>query len=231
MTFWLTLMLTALPVAALAFPLPLASGPRLDCRVMSLKESRTAGLVVQSRDFSCGAAAVATLLSYHFGRPTTEQEVVEAMTQAGDPELIRQKGFSLLDMKRFLEAAGYQAGGFRLELEQLERVQVPGIILIDTLSYQHFVVLKGVSEGRAFLADPALGHRAMTMEELAKAWNGVLLAAAGPQSEDALGFKLWKPEARGLSVALRPKDRMEHFIPLDPTMKIWDFAKPLRSMQ
>jgi hypothetical protein len=231
MRFWLlsVLLVLALATETGAFPLPLAGWPRLDAKVVSLKEGRTVGVVVQQRDYSCGAAAVATLLTYHFGQRTSEEEVLEVMSQVGSQEVIKEKGFSLLDMKRYLDQRGYQAAGFRLDVDQLAKVKVPGIILIDTMSYQHFVVLKGVVEGMAFLADPALGNRAMELAKLAQDWNGVFLAAAGPQGEEREGFTLWKPEVRGVSLALRPKDRMEHFIPLDPTMRIWDIAKPVRN--
>ena len=221
--------LSALPLAASAFPLPLAAGPRLDRKVVSMKEARTVGIVLQQRDYSCGAAAVATLLTYHFGRQTAEQEIMDLMTEVSNEETIKEKGFSLLDMKRSFESLNYQSAGFKLDVEQLAKLKVPGIILIDTLSYQHFVVLKGVREGLAFLADPALGNRAMPLEELAKAWNGVFLAAVGLEDEDGPGFRLWKPEVRGMGLALRAKDRLEHYICLDPTMRLWDISEPIRN--
>ncbi|MFH0809887.1 MAG: C39 family peptidase [Pseudomonadota bacterium] len=219
----------ALPSGVGAFPLPLAAGPRLDRKVLSLKEARTVGIVTQQHDYSCGAAAVATLLTYHFGRLTTEEEVLDVMARTGSAELIKEKGFSLLDMKRFLDAIKYQSAGFKFTVEQLSSLKVPGIILIDTMTYQHFVVLKGVRDGLAFLADPALGNRAMRLEELQQAWNGVFLAALGQKKDDSQGFQLWKPEVRGLSRALHARDRGEHFIPLDPTMRLWDITKPVRN--
>src|SRR5208283_4171640 len=56
----------------------------------------------QQYDFSCGSAAVATLLSFHYGRPTNETTVFKAMFAAGDQARIQVQGFSLLDMKRYL---------------------------------------------------------------------------------------------------------------------------------
>jgi predicted double-glycine peptidase len=230
MILWLLLawLLLAPLKGACAFPLPLTSGPRLDAKVISLKEARTVGIVLQQRDYSCGAAAVATLLTYQFGRPTGEAEVLDKMRELGNEELIKQKGFSLLDMKRFLESINYQAAGFKLNLEQLADLKIPGIILIDTLSYQHFVVLKGVRDGEAFLADPALGNRAMSLEDVGKAWNGVFFAAVGPEDKNAPGFHLRKPEVRGMSRVMRASDKPIQIIGMDPTMKIWDINKPWR---
>ena len=42
-----------------------AGGP-WTLQVRSIKEARLAGIVRQQHDFSCGAAAVATLLTYHW---------------------------------------------------------------------------------------------------------------------------------------------------------------------
>jgi predicted double-glycine peptidase len=222
MAFIISLLVCSLPPVACAFALPLAAGPRLDVKVVSMKKARTVGIVVQQRDYSCGAAAVATLLTYYFGRVTTEEEVVSQMAKLGDEKLIKEKGFSLLQMKRFFELISYQAAGFRMGIDDLAKTKVPGIILITTMSYQHFVVLKGIRQGVAFLADPALGNRAMSLDELAKAWNGVLLAALGPIKEGSQGFQLSKPEVRGLSLALRSESGVPHFIPLDPTFRLWD---------
>jgi uncharacterized protein len=67
----------------------------------------------QQYDFSCGSAAVATLLTFQYDRPIDETTVFKEMYAVGDQAQIRAKGFSLLDMKRFLESRGYTADEFR----------------------------------------------------------------------------------------------------------------------
>jgi predicted double-glycine peptidase len=73
--------------------------------VQSFKELPFRTVVRQEFDNSCGSAAVATLLTYHFERPTTEHEAFVAMWEAGDKERIQREGFSLLKMKeeKFME--------------------------------------------------------------------------------------------------------------------------------
>ncbi len=119
----------------------------------------------QQYDFSCGSAAVATLLTFQYGRPTDETAVFKSMFLAGDQAQITSKGFSLLDMKRYLQAAGYQADGVRTALDTLASVGVPAIALISDHGYRHFVVVKGLERNRVLIGDPALGTRILTRRE------------------------------------------------------------------
>src|SRR5690606_41088938 len=69
-----------------------AGGP-FTVQVRSIKEARIATTIRQRYDFSCGAAAVATLLTYHYRDPVTEPEVFNGMFERGDQALIRREGF------------------------------------------------------------------------------------------------------------------------------------------
>jgi uncharacterized protein len=128
----------------------------------------------QQYDFSCGSAAVATLLTFQYGRPIDETTVFKAMFVAGDQAQITSKGFSLLDMKRFLQAAGYQADGVRTSLDTLAGVGVPGIALISDHGYRHFVVVKGLRGDRVLIGDPALGARLLTRQDFERSRVGDL---------------------------------------------------------
>ena len=128
----------------------------------------------QQYDFSCGSAAVATLLTFQYGRPTDESSVFKAMFVAGDQAQITSKGFSLLDMKRYLDASGYQSDGVRTSLDTLAKVGVPGIALISDHGYRHFVVVKGLDGKRVLIGDPALGARILTRSEFERARVGDL---------------------------------------------------------
>ncbi len=59
------------------------SAGNLSVRVTSLKEARFRTTMRQQYDFSCGSAAVATLLTYHYGHPITEQQIFTAMFDLG----------------------------------------------------------------------------------------------------------------------------------------------------
>ncbi|MFV0278147.1 MAG: C39 family peptidase [Parahaliea sp.] len=141
--------------------------------VTSFQEKKFQRVVPQAYDFSCGSAAVATLLTYHFGKPSSEQDVFVDMFETGDKENIRAKGFSLLDMKLYLERNGYRADGFRISLDKLREVGVPAIALINTRGYSHFIVVKAIDERSVVIGDPALGMRALPRDEFEAMWNGI----------------------------------------------------------
>lgn len=144
-------------------------------RVTSLKEARYRTTIRQRYDFSCGSAATATLLTYHFDHPVTEGDVFKAMFEAGDQAKIRKEGFSLLDMRRYLAGLGYQADGFELPLEKLGEEGLPAIVLLNDNGYRHFVVVKGVKDGRVLLGDPARGTRAMSRQKFESLWDNRVL--------------------------------------------------------
>ncbi len=142
--------------------------------VTSIKEARFRDIVRQMYDFSCGSAAVATLLSYHYDAPVDEQTVFTSMLEYGDEEKIRTKGFSLLDMKQYLQRSGLTANGFRESLDKLETVGIPAIVLINLRGYLHFVVIKGVTADEVLVGDPALGNKTYPRDEFEAMWNGIL---------------------------------------------------------
>ncbi|HQU89139.1 C39 family peptidase [Cognatazoarcus halotolerans] len=143
--------------------------------VTSLKEARNLTTLQQQFDFSCGSAALATLLTHHYDFPVNEQAVFAAMFQHGDQAKIRREGFSLLDMKNFLAARGFQADGFEAPLDALVKAKIPAIALVNEKGYNHFVVVKGVKDGRVVLGDPAFGTRAMSRHDFEAIWSEKIL--------------------------------------------------------
>ncbi len=155
---------------------PMASGHK---PVRTMRELRFRDLIQQKYDFSCGSAALATMLSAGYGMQTTEADLIRWMMTGADTREIIRNGFSMLDMKRYVESIGMRAHGFRVEPDALYRLQMPVIALLDLKGYKHFVLVKGASAGRVFVADPALGHRVMNEQDFVAGWNGILLAVVG----------------------------------------------------
>lgn len=133
-------------------------------------------VVRQRYDFSCGSAAVATLLTYHYDRPTNERTPFKAMWELGDKEAIKKVGFSMLDMRNYLTSIGYRAEGFKLTPDQLSQVKRPVIVLLDLDGFKHFVVVKGQTADQVLVGDSVLGINKYSTEDFAKYWNGVALA-------------------------------------------------------
>lgn len=143
--------------------------------VRSLLEIRHENVVIQKWDLSCGAAALATLLKYQHGEEVSEKEIAIALMKRAeyikDPQLVqRREGFSLLDLKRHVDGRGFIGNGFgKLQMRDII-AKAPLIVPITTNGYNHFVVFRGVHNGRVLLADPAWGNRTMRVEEFMEHW-------------------------------------------------------------
>jgi uncharacterized protein len=174
------LMPTSLRALALVFFLvPVlpshAAEPEHTRPVKSLLEMRRQNVVIQKWDLSCGAAALATLLKYQHGEPVTEKEIALALMKREEyirnPQLVQSReGFSLLDLKRNVDARGYLGSGYgKLQLKDLV-AKAPLIVPIQTNGYNHFVVFRGAYGDRVLLADPAWGNRTMATQEFMEKW-------------------------------------------------------------
>lgn len=144
-------------------------------QVKSLLEMRHTNVVVQQWDLSCGAAALTTLLNYQYDDPITEREVAIGLMNRAEyiknPHIVRMReGFSLLDLKRFVDGRGYQGIGYgKLSFEQLLE-KAPIVVPIDTKGYNHFVIFRGMHGNRVLLADPAWGNRTMLVKTFQNSW-------------------------------------------------------------
>jgi uncharacterized protein len=149
------------------------SGLRIDQPARSMKDLRDRNVIKQRFDFSCGAAALATLLRYGFGQSITEAQIMVALFDlpTEDEKAARRRtGFSLLDMQRVARAQGYEAEGFRLEPDQLSMLGGPVIVYIEPRGYKHFAVLRGIRGDRVYLADPSLGNVRMPLYAFLDRW-------------------------------------------------------------
>lgn len=141
--------------------------------VQSFQERKFSTTIKQQYDFSCGSAALATLLRYTYHQPATESSIFIDMFLHGDQQAIQQSGFSLLDMKNYLGRHGLPSGGFRAPLEKLAEIKVPAIVLINEHGYKHFVVLRGIQNGRVLISDPAIGMRTVSVADFQEQWSGI----------------------------------------------------------
>lgn len=187
------------------------AGGAYTMHVMSWRDIPFRSVVRQQYDFSCGSAAVATLLRYHYQRDVTETQAFRSMYEQGDQAKIRAVGFSMLDMKRYLESVGYRADGFRISLDRLAQMRVPAIALITRNGYKHFVVIKGVRGDKVLLGDPSRGLEIHSRAEFESWWNGIALAVrAGPGSGGELNFNRddeWRPWAAAPTDTIGDRNR------------------------
>jgi predicted double-glycine peptidase len=144
--------------------------------VKSLLEFRHEHVVLQQYDLSCGAAALATVLQFQHEADISEREIALEMLDReeyrDDPEAIQQQaGFSLLDLKRFVDNRGFSGDGYgKLSLEDLQKL-APIVVPVRFDGYDHFVVFLGQLDNRILVADPAWGNRIVDRRKFEASWN------------------------------------------------------------
>jgi predicted double-glycine peptidase len=156
----------------------------------SLKELRDRYVVKQALDYSCGAAALATLLIFYYGDMTSEAEILTLLKDQLTPEELAikaERGFSLLDLKKVAQKKGYRAAGFKLTPQQLIRLVAPVIVFVEPQGYKHFSVLRGTQNGMVYLADPSRGNLRMRIDQFAgqgNEWQEGIIFVLGKKGEE-----------------------------------------------
>lgn len=152
-------------------------------------EDQFRGIVRQAYDYSCGSAALTTLLNGYVGTQLTEQQIMNGLLKYGETEkIVERRSFSLLDMKRFVGALGLESGGYRGEFSDLVSQGQPAIVPISYAGFKHFVVYKGYKNGRVYVADPALGNISFDETRFKEIWenNTLYLINVAPEQRKNL---------------------------------------------
>ena len=112
---------------------------------------RDAGVVRQLFDYSCGSAALATLLSTP-SSPVSEQEILfetlDGLTDEQKSETM-ELGLSLLDLRQAAERRGLHAAGYRVTPDFLQKLTRPVLVYIEPHGYRHFAVFRGLRGDRS----------------------------------------------------------------------------------
>lgn len=163
-----------------------------------VSEFKYQNVVRQRFDYSCGSAALTTVLNEYLGRQFGERQVMEGLLRFGETEkIVERRGFSLLDMKRLTQALGHPSGGFRAEFADLETLDHPAIVPIAYGGFKHFVVLKKYQDGHVYVADPALGNISFTAEKFKEVWAPHVLFIVFPNGfEPQPGLELTEWDLR-----------------------------------
>lgn len=153
--------------------------------VKPLAEQQYKGLVKQAYDYSCGSAALTTVLNGYLGRQFSERQVMDGLLKFGETDkIVQRRGFSLLDMKRLTTALGHPSGGYKGQFDDLKKLDHPAIVPIHYGGFKHFVVVKKYKDGRVFVADPALGNISFPEERFKQIWENNVMFIVFPN-----GFK------------------------------------------
>ena len=158
-------------------------------------EIKHRNIVKQRYDFSCGSATVSTLFNYYLNEPLDEKEAIKGLFEYGNKRnIIKNRGFSMLDIKKFANARGYKVLGYRTDLEGLVALGKPAIVTIVLGNYKHYVIFRGVRKGRVFLADPALGNTILSIKEFEKIWYKNIALVIEPKGKVENKLKISKED-------------------------------------
>jgi uncharacterized protein len=163
----------AISPATVAAQVVVGSGLRVNRPTLSIKDLRDQHVVKQRFDFSCGAAALATLLRFGFGANITEPQLLTdlyGLLSAEEKQVVRDTGFSLLHLQRVARSRGYNAEGFRIAADQLSMLSGPVIVFVEPRGYKHFAVLRGIEGDRVHLADPSRGNVRLSRHVFLHEW-------------------------------------------------------------
>jgi hypothetical protein len=197
------------PVIATATPVTtinIGNDNRIFAQLQSIKTMRDQGVVKQGYDYSCGSGALATLLTYYFNDPVSEEVVLQQILEPlnKNQEKLREKqGLTLTDLKNAAESRGYKTKGMKLLPKYLLELKAPVIVFIKPRGHEHFAVFKGVRADRVYLADPSLGNVRMPIYQFLDMWvnqgdKGIIFVVErrdGQLTSDSL----LKPPANGLA--------------------------------
>lgn len=135
--------------------------------IHQLKSSKNYQCVSQLSEEDCGAACLASICKY-YGRILSISRAREAVGTG-------QLGTTLLGLKRGAETLGLNTRSVKASPEIMTRIsEVPLPAIIHWKGY-HWVILYGKQGKQFVIADPAIGIRQITQQELTTAWNGVML--------------------------------------------------------
>jgi hypothetical protein len=165
-------------------------------RVWSWKELRTRNIVMQKRDYSCGAAALATMARYYLGDSVDEDFFLDKLDELLTHEEVKDRienGLALSDLRRVADKTGYEAVVTKLTFEKLADAKVPLLVGITDGEFKHFVVYRGTNFRWVFLADPIRGHVRLTPNEFNRQWQKNLALAISKPNQDV-------PKTHGLSL-------------------------------
>jgi predicted double-glycine peptidase len=179
----------------------LPNGALYTRNVESMRDARFRYIVRQQTDYSCGAAALATILRYGYHMNVDERLVIQGLLGVSDPAKVSKRGFSLLDIKHYVDRLGFRGRGYRVTIARLRTVRVPTIVLMNVKGFSHFVVLKQVHKDTVEIADPMLGNRSISLKEFIADWPSralFVVIGSGFDRNTVLLQPMRTPSARAL---------------------------------
>ena len=153
-------------------------------RVRDYRSLKRVNIVMQRRDYSCGAAALATIGKFYWGDNVDEEfflRILDLILTVEEAKERVENGLAMADLRKAAVKAGYQAVVGKLTFEKLGDSKVPLIVGITVDDFDHFVVYRGTDGRYVYLADPIRGNLRIPAPVFIKQWQeNAVLAIAKP---------------------------------------------------
>jgi predicted double-glycine peptidase len=165
-------------------------------RPRSYIERRYENMVRQALDFSCGAAALATIINDYWAKPVGESDVIEILKKRYPGKIfisVVRSGFSFDDLIYAAEQLGFVGQGAKAPIGELEKLAGPVIVHLNKEGFEHFVVLRKARDNFAYVADPIAGNITMPYSEFYRQYTGQALAIWREDAELPKGKPLMSP--------------------------------------
>lgn len=145
---------------------------------LSWKEIKENGVIMQKYDYSCGPAAMAHIMGYHFASPFTEKDFMDRANKILSAQEIseaKQKGLSMFNLKTIAESFGYSVAGLKIPFGSILSANIPVVIYVEDAGFKHFSVFSGFHQGLVHIADPSRGNLFVAPEYFAQIYQGKTL--------------------------------------------------------
>lgn len=157
--------------------------------VLSFSTLKLKKTVRQSYEESCGAAALATLMTL-YGKTVTEEDILQKVSKTDM--------LSFAELANVADTMGFRAVGYRMTIEMLNKVKIPVIAKIDNRdNYAHFVVVHHHNGDFISIFDPNFGYYIENKREFWGWWSqenkGVVLIAIPKESVKIPSIELRLP--------------------------------------
>lgn len=159
----------------------------------SWTEIKQRHVVMQERDYSCGAAALATIAKYYWGDQVTEETFLRLVDEVLTQEQILDRienGLTMADLEKVAIKAGYDSVVGILDFPKLTESKIPLVVGITVNDFRHFVVYRGFDGYYVYLADPIRGNVRLPAEEFVEQWQRGAALVIAKRGEDP---KEWAP--------------------------------------
>jgi hypothetical protein len=154
---------------------------------------RNRNILMQQRDYSCGAAVLGTMLRYYWNDPVTEDQLINDIRGMLNAEELMDRfenGLSITDIRRLAVKRGYLSSIGKLTFKKLTETKIPVIVGIITRGYDHFVIFRGFDGEWVYLADPSRGNIRVPAQQFIDEWQqNTVLAVIRRGSEP----RTWSP--------------------------------------